>query len=261
MLEKVQYFACKRLLNVLPQTPNKMVLGDLGRLPVFVSSAVKCVKFWHRVANLPENRLPGKVYKMLLYLQEQGRHTWALSIKQMLFTNGFGYVWEQQNVGDFRLFLRTFKERLSDQYKQAWSSDIQTKERYEFYCSFKTIFQSERYLEYDQKRCFRNGYIKFRFGCSPINTHAFRYHKDVPPHKLLCPVCKAEIETEAHILFDCRAYNELRTSVASLTTISGNTNSDVTDVTAEIMSMDDEKTVIQLLRFLYDVFQKREQYV
>ena len=38
-----------------------------------------------------------------------------------------------------------------EQYTQDWAAEIETKERSEFYSSFKCIFQSEKYINYQQK--------------------------------------------------------------------------------------------------------------
>jgi hypothetical protein len=35
------------------------------------------------------------------------------NIKQLLYTNGFGYVWNKQ-VGDKKLFLKLFVDRMRD---------------------------------------------------------------------------------------------------------------------------------------------------
>ena len=43
VIGKAHMFACKRFLNVSVQTPNKMIYGDLGRYPMFITSAVRCV--------------------------------------------------------------------------------------------------------------------------------------------------------------------------------------------------------------------------
>ena len=40
VIEKAHMFACKRFLNVGVQIPNKMIYGDLGRYPMFVTSAI-----------------------------------------------------------------------------------------------------------------------------------------------------------------------------------------------------------------------------
>ncbi|WP_419586745.1 hypothetical protein, partial [Thiolapillus sp.] len=156
VIEKAHLFACKRLLNVGLQTPNNMVLGDLGRFPIFILTAVRCIKFWLRILRLPEERLTKKAYSMLLHLQENGKKTWTFRVMQLICTNGFGEVWFQQGVGDVGVFLRCFRQRLVEQYTQDWAAEIETKERYEFYSSFKCIFQSEKYINYQQKRCFRD---------------------------------------------------------------------------------------------------------
>ena len=39
------------------------------------------------------------------------------------------------------------------------------------YSSFKRIFQSEKYIDYQQKRCFRDSYVQFRLGLSPIRLY------------------------------------------------------------------------------------------
>ena len=46
VVEKVHIQACKLLLNVPSYTPNDMVLGDLGRFPLFVNSAARCIQYW-----------------------------------------------------------------------------------------------------------------------------------------------------------------------------------------------------------------------
>ena len=142
-IEKAHLFACKRLLNVGFQTPNAMMLGDLARFPIFILTAVRCIKFWLRILRLPEERLTKKAYNMLIHLQENGKKTWTFHVMQLIYTNGFGEVWFEQGVGDAGAFLRCFRQRSVDQYTQGWATDIETKERFEFYSSFKRIFQSE----------------------------------------------------------------------------------------------------------------------
>ena len=252
VLEKAHMFACKRYLNVNPQTPNNMIFGDLGRYPLYVTSAVRCVKYWLRIMCLSEERLPRKAYNMLNHLQELGKKTWAYHIRQLLCTNGFGEVWLQQNVGDTNNFLSVFRQRLSDQFQQDWHSNIESKERFELYASFKQVVKSETYLECNQLRCFKEAYIKFRFGISPILVHRLRYRKDVLPRHLLCPACKYGIEDEAHILFECKVYKEFRSSVDLLVRAHGNIT--------QVMSAEDEEAIRQLSRFLYRCLQKRKEF-
>ena len=77
---------------------------------------------------------------MLLHLQENGKKTWTFHVMQLICTNGFGEVWFQQGKGDVSVFLKCFRQRLVEQYTQDWAAEIETKEIYEFYSSYKCIF-------------------------------------------------------------------------------------------------------------------------
>ena len=54
---------------VRSSTQNFTVYGKLGRFPLEVHIKLKMVCFWHRIAS-NENKLSGKLYKLLLHLSE-----------------------------------------------------------------------------------------------------------------------------------------------------------------------------------------------
>ena len=126
VVERIHLFALKRFLNVSSRTPNVMVYGETGRYPLFVNVFVKSVKYWLRVLKMPDHCFPHKSYKMLLYLHEQNRKTWASLVCFLLYKYGFNHVWENQGVGDEKTFLKEFKNRLITEYKQEWSDSIAT---------------------------------------------------------------------------------------------------------------------------------------
>ena len=82
------------------QTPNAMLLGDLGRFPIFILIAVRYIKIWLRILRSPEERLTKKAYNMLVHLQKNGKKTWTFHVMQLSCTNGFGEVWFQQEAGE-----------------------------------------------------------------------------------------------------------------------------------------------------------------
>ena len=157
-----------------------------------VTSAIRCVKYWLRIINLSDE----KAYNMLLYLHDLGIKTWAYHVKELLCRNGFVDVWLQQNVGHLNRFVSIFKQRLLDQFQQDWSDSITSKERFQFYSIFKHSIHAEKYIDFIQLRCFREAYIQFRFGISPISVQRLRYRDGVIRRNLLRPVCKDEIEDE-----------------------------------------------------------------
>ena len=115
-VERVQTFACKRYLNVPLKVPNKFVYGETGRYPLYVNSAVRCIRYWLRILKLDFARLPKHAYSMLFNMDERGKNCWATSVRNILFSLGFGYVWLQQGVGCDRAFISVFKQRLTEIY-------------------------------------------------------------------------------------------------------------------------------------------------
>jgi hypothetical protein len=253
VLEKAHLFACKRFLHVGLQTPNKMVLGDLGRYPLYITSAMRCVKYWLKLTRMPEERLPRKAYKMLKQMCDNGKKTWVYHLRHILTDNGCGEAWVEQAVGDEQAFIVVLRQRLINRFQQSWYDAISSRDRFDFYFRFKRVFCCETYFDYEQLRCFRDIYTQFRFGISPINTHKLRYRTGILPRQLLCPACKLENEDEAHVLFACTAYSELRDGVQIIKRLNQEHNMDASIV----MSALDATTVFEVSRFLYKVFKKR----
>ena len=106
-IERIHLFAIKRFLKTSIDLayPNVMVYGETGRYPLFMSTYVKCVKFWLRILKMSPHRQPYKSYKILLYLHERNRRTWASSVCHVLYRYDFDEVWENQGVGDDFFFL------------------------------------------------------------------------------------------------------------------------------------------------------------
>ena len=160
-------------------------------------------------------------------------------------------------MGHLNRFVSVFKQRLLDQFQQDWSASITSKERFEFYSIFKQSIQTEKYIDVLQLRCFREAYIKFRFGISPILVHRLRYRNDIIPRDLLCPECKDEIEDEPHVLFSCKAYEDFRKDVSWL---NGSHTAAVADV-SHVMSADNETSIWEVSCLLYKVLQRRNDIV
>ena len=152
-MEKVHIQACKVLLNVPSYTPNDMVLGDLGRFPLFVNSAARCIQYWFRLMKQPLNRYSRKAYEMLYGMQERdcASRNWVAQIKFIVCYKGFGYVWMCGCVGS-EMFITKFKNRLRGCCCQRWFSHLAKSERFDLYSCFKNLLERERYLEVIQSR-------------------------------------------------------------------------------------------------------------
>ena len=207
-LEKVHMLACKRFLGVPIKTPNKMVYGDLGRYPLHIISCVNVLRYWFRLLHMDKERLTYKAYQMLLDLDMSGKHCWVSKIREILCFTGFNFVWLHQGVGNVKLFLREFKQKLIDFFIQEWSGSIRDSNRFDSYRTFKTVFEKDKYISDMNERCFRVAISQFRFNELPLNNNLYRY-SEVNQFKM-CPFCKNQIEDEHHFLIICSFYTDLR---------------------------------------------------
>jgi hypothetical protein len=209
-IERIHLFAIKRFLNTSIRTPNVMVYGETGRYPLFVNAYLKCIRFWLRILKMSPQRLPYKAYKMSLYLHEQNRRTWASSVCYVLYKYGFDNVWENQGVGDEKMFLKEFKERLLTSYKQEWSTKLRTSDRFLFYSTFKSTLSMSSYLIDLKHVKARNLLIRMRLGVSPLKIHRLRFTNNITEADLTCLFCRYETETEVHFILTCPRYEEIR---------------------------------------------------
>ena len=113
-IENVQDNFCKRFLKLPKNTFHEIARGECGRYPLYVDYYCRCIKYWIRLTRMRSVRYPNKCYKMLRNLDKSGRITWASKVKNLLFRNGFGYVWHVEDVGDQTLFMKMVKQRLID---------------------------------------------------------------------------------------------------------------------------------------------------
>ena len=207
-IEKVHLLACKRFLGVPTKTPNKMVYSELTRYPIFVNSYLRVIKYWIRLLQMDENRLPKQVYRMLLQLDNNGKKNWVTQVREILSTTGFYFVWHNQRIQHVNSFLSQFKQRLVDIFIQEWSSTIRIKERYTLYSTLIPYFGNVSYLNIIDIYCFRVALTQIRLGVLPINSNMKRYSVNLK--EMMCPFCENVVENEVHFLNVCPMYNDLR---------------------------------------------------
>ena len=113
-IENVQNTFCKRFLKLPRNTFHEVARRECGRYPLYVDYYCRCIRYCIKLIRMSSTRYPKKRYTMLRNLDETGRITWASKVRELLFRNGFGYVWVVEDVGDLNLFMKAFKHRLID---------------------------------------------------------------------------------------------------------------------------------------------------
>ena len=153
-------------------------------------------------------RYPKKAYNMMIALQRQNYSTWACNVRNVLYRFGFGIVWETQYVGNVKIFISVFKQRLIDCFTQDWTASLESHEFYYVYSCFKRDLVPGDYLHQVLNIGIRKVFTRFRIGMSPLKSHFLKYRTEEGESD--CPFCIATEETEFHFLLCCPMYNELR---------------------------------------------------
>jgi hypothetical protein len=208
-IEKLHLFAMKKFLHVDNRTPNDIVYGELGRMPIYINSYIACIRYWLKLLQMDGTRYPYKCYKMLYNLDSKGKQTWVTKIRQCLCQYGFMYVWENQGVGCVKSFLMCFKQRLIDCRWQEWELHIQNSNRFSLYRQFKVRNCMEPYILLTMNKYVKTALIKLRCGMSSLNTHVKRFQNNTEDD-LFCRLCNVSREDEVHFVLCCACLSDLR---------------------------------------------------
>jgi hypothetical protein len=207
--ESVHVFALKKFLGVDVRTPNDLVYGETDRFPIYINSAVHCIRYWLRVLQLDESRLPHKAYAMLYDLDNRGKKNWVSDVRNVLCEYGFGDVWINQGVDRVGEFISIFRQRLVDCNWQKWHDHLQNSDRFNMYRTFCNSHEVKPYLVANIDKHLKFMMTRFRLGVSELNVHYYRYRK-VTNINLLCPLCKETNEDELHFVLCCSALSDIR---------------------------------------------------
>ena len=255
VLERVHLCAMKRFMCLTQKAPRHLIYGELGRYPLKVITFTKCIKFWLRIVQMEESRIPKKAYNMLLFLQRQNYDTWACNVRNVLYMYGYGIVWEAQSVGSVNLFIRQFKQRLVDCYCQEWHTSIESHDFYQVYSAYGHSLSLRPYFTHVKNINIRKLLSRFRLGMLPLRDHFMQYknmRRNQTPH---CPFCCSSPETEIHFLLVCPKYADLRHELIPCKYFR---QPNLFKMTLLLSSMN-ETLYVSVAKFIYRAFRRRDE--
>ena len=121
---------------------NEIVYGAFGRKPLIHERYIKMIKYWFKLLKQTNDRLTKSVYNIQNKSADrhESKSNWASLLRDMLFNFGFGELWLNQGVGDEKLFLAVFKQRIGDTYLQTWNQNINNNRKSILYKNFRLPF-------------------------------------------------------------------------------------------------------------------------
>ena len=106
VLERVQLKFYKYIFQLKKATPNYMIYGEIGILPLIVDIKTRTVSYWARIINNKDNspimKLNCKLYLLLneMASTRQVKSAWIENIKHILCSNGYSGIWYSQSFSN-----------------------------------------------------------------------------------------------------------------------------------------------------------------
>ena len=142
-------------------------------------------------------------------MHHNGQHgSWACDVRNTLSKYGFRFVWDNQGVQNINGFLKVYKQRLVECFRQDWHGHLESSDRFTVYRIFKLDHSPEPYFACVPSNGLRKLLIRFRLGISDLLIHKTRYQANGA--RTDCPLCKYPSDNEMHFLFQCEYFADLR---------------------------------------------------
>ena len=214
-VEKLEIFFrkfLKRVLWVNKSTPNCIVYGETGTLPIENIIHNRMISFWIKVSEGKTSKLSTSFYRLIykLHLNNTYHSPWLMKIKSILCNSGNPVFWfDQENFGS-KLFMKNIlSNQFENQFIQSWHIEINENRKCTNYRIFKEKHCFEKYLlelEFSDKIALCN----LRTGNHKLPITKFRYTNDADIN-VNCSLCESdEICDEFHVLFNCKFFEEKR---------------------------------------------------
>ena len=201
--DKLHLRFCKELLGVQIQTTNSGVLLELGQLLLEHYAIKNSIKNWARIAGEGiANDLIKKSYNFSLTKEL----SWAAQIKLNL-----------SSIGMLELFVTKYQsshveafQRMTDIFYQDTFAEIaEDSSKLRTFSTLKHNRGIEKYLISNIKQDQRIAMTKLRLSNHELMIEKGR-HLKVDRNLRFCPFCPTKIESEKHLMLNCRAYKHIR---------------------------------------------------
>ena len=202
---------CKYIMKVKKCTPNYIVYGELGRVPMSVHINARMIGFWARIVNGKKEKISRTLYDILYQLDlcDVYHSKWLNCVKDILNKCGFINYWNDQFVPRNFNLLKKVKQYFNDSYVEYWKLQIFNAPKCTNYRMYKSEFGLEKYFTILPPNLMYN-MCKFRCGSHKLPIEMGRFFS-IDRSERICDLCnKEELGDEFHYLFNCTFFKDER---------------------------------------------------
>ena len=196
MLDKPMLKFFKIFLGVPRSSVSAGVLLEFGVNRIYSRIVTRVINYWIKLAMLPDSHLMKNCLAKQNDMIDLGMKPWLFFVKEILFSYGFGYIWER-GFPDGRKFRRLFANRASEIHSTVLLSEARERKSLEFYLSRKT--QTSEIEQYTAK-----SHAERRL--TAVVRLNLKYALPWYPDSSFCKLCNSVIEEECswnHFLYEC----------------------------------------------------------
>ena len=161
------------------------------------------MRYWNRLIRFDSNRMTKLAFNIDY---DRCKSNWCSEVKDLLDQLELGHFYELKS----EVYLSLVETNIFRLYSDIWRNSVQEVSKLRTYRNFKTVFETENYVNLNLSKIERSHLAQFRSGILPLRVETGRYSNESVEERL-CIFCKnQETETEFHFMFDCPLYIECR---------------------------------------------------
>jgi hypothetical protein len=205
-LDSVQNRAVRYFLGLHRFAPVAAITGDIGWLPSKFRRWINMLRYWNKLMNMDDQRLPKKVFTADYNICQSN---WSNDIKQIMISLGLSTYFTEKRPVDLKLA----NEKILSLFNEQWYTSVQNSPKLRTYKLFKTNFKTEQYIVLNLEKNERSMLAQFRCGILPLRVETGRFIGE-NVNQRICTFCDQEqIENETHFLVECTKYDNIRQQV------------------------------------------------
>ena len=201
------------ILKLGKSTPNCMIYGETGKLPLQFNVEKRVLSFWMKISEDKNTKIAVKMYKIALELQGKSilvKHKslnynfkWISKVESILHSLGYQNLWEMQKQYDSKLPLyKNICSSVREALLSVWRNKVETGSRCTNYKLFKQTLKLEYYLSNVSPQL-RIIMSRFRCGYNRLPVNIFKQKNEIEVDKS-CKLCElGVVGDEYHYLFKC----------------------------------------------------------
>lgn len=198
----------KMILHLNASTPNCIIYGEVGKLPLRKIIYQKMIAFWMKVSEDKPSKFSNIIYRVMFQLHKNPNplynFQWFNKIEQVLSSCNFSNLWrDQENYSTKKLLKNSIFKTLNNLEQQNWLDSVNNNRLCYNYRIFKLSLSFEQYL-IELPFVSRVNLSKFRSGNNklPANKHKFNVTADKS-----CPLCNTgDLGDEFHYILICNFF-------------------------------------------------------